>query len=222
MYVGMDSLMALTCRSNLLPLCKVTKKDSNLPRNIVYHCPSINALYNYLTSEGSNVTLEDDTAHLHARLEALMRDLTFDPSRRSVAPADTHNGNGTHNGNSIQNGNGAAYHNSGEGLVVVLTGSTGTFGSQILTAMLRSSNVQLIHCLNRASSDVPISERQKKNMDEPALLDKFGEKVKFWDMDLTKESLGLKPDALVEVRMISSLKNERVCETCACAHHGLC
>ena len=137
MYVGMDSLMALTCRSNLLPLCKVTKKDSNLPRNIVYHCPSINALYSYMTSEGGNVALEDDAAHLHARLEALMRDLTFDPSRRSVAPADAYNGNGMHDGNSVQNGNGthndhgAAYHSVGEGLVVVLTGSTGTFGSQI-------------------------------------------------------------------------------------------
>lgn len=169
---GMDSLMALTCRSNLIALSSVTHRDPELPKNLLYHHPTIESLFNFMTANVSVEILEDSNSitSLQASLSAIMQKLNFSPP---TSPR--------------------------EGFIVLLTGSTGTFGSQLLTQMLQSPKISTVYCLNRRNSHTPISVRQRKHMDDPTILEAYAPKVKFLDMDVTEDYLGLTWDSLTEV-----------------------
>ena len=74
---------------------------------------------------------------------------------------------------------------------IMLTGSTGTFGSQILAALLPDSSVAKVLCLNRRNRSRNIWERQREHMDDPTVLEKYLEKVEFAEFDPSKNGLGL-------------------------------
>ncbi|KAK0478796.1 putative aminoadipate reductase [Armillaria novae-zelandiae] len=48
-----------------------------------------------------------------------------------------------------------------EASVVLLTGSTGSLGTHVLARLISSSNVQAIYCLNRASTQTTLKQRQQ-------------------------------------------------------------
>lgn len=76
---------------------------------------------------------------------------------------------------------------STEGLVVLLTGSTGSLGSYILDRLLSDPRVSLIHCLNRGPRS---AERQEKSQTTKGL-QPLSDKVKFHDVDPAASYFGL-------------------------------
>ncbi|OCH93203.1 acetyl-CoA synthetase-like protein [Obba rivulosa] len=174
---GMDSMLAMNCRSGLLSLAKLRGHDM-VPRNVIYQHPSVGLLYDFVIHDNSS----DDTgpAYMQDILADLERDWKLPPKR--------------------------AVHTNGleticdGGLAVLLTGSTGTLGSQVLTRLLESPKVATVYCLNRRNVTNSITERQRKHMDDSTLLDRHITRVSFWDMNLTQPDLGLHQNALEQIR----------------------
>jgi hypothetical protein len=76
------------------------------------------------------------------------------------------------------------------GLVVVLTGSTGSLGSYLLDVLASSKNVAKIYCLNRR---VDAAQQQAKTNAARGLVSEWGDRVVFLHADLSKSKLGLDP-----------------------------
>ncbi|EMD36404.1 hypothetical protein CERSUDRAFT_84555 [Gelatoporia subvermispora B] len=175
---GMDSLMAINCRAGLLALAR-SKGHDIVPRNLVYQYPTIHLLFHFITSQDSNGG-DTGRAYLDQILFKLENDWDLPPKR--VAKVT--------NGETIHAGQ----------LVVLLTGSTGTFGSQILSRLLESPQIASVYCLNRINKTTSADERQRWNMNDPALLEKHRSRVSFWDLNLAEVDLGLRDDAAELIR----------------------
>ncbi|OCH87211.1 acetyl-CoA synthetase-like protein [Obba rivulosa] len=174
---GMDSLLAISCRSSLIPLAKLRGRQ-NVPRNVVYHHPAIYLLVDFVMGSAPPVSNREQ------RLQALLAEIEHAwPLNPKSDASDSQDSDGFRR----------------DTLVVLLTGSTGTFGSQILQALLESQAVTAVYCLNRQTTISP-AERQRRNMDDPTVLDKYSSKVEFWEMDIAEENLGLTDEALSKVR----------------------
>jgi hypothetical protein len=74
------------------------------------------------------------------------------------------------------------------GMVVVLTGSTGSLGSYLLDALVSSRNVTKIYCLNRRPD---AEQQQAKTNATRGLVSEWGDRVIFLHADLSKPNLGL-------------------------------
>lgn len=174
-HSGMDSLMALTCRSRLLGLGAVYGHGALL-RTVVYRYPTMRSLFDLITSRPSQEN--------HPEVQQILSDL--ERTWSLVPRVNAHSGTST------------AAPSDGN-IAVLLTGSTGTFGSQVLTVLLESVRVKVVYCLNRASADGSLEQRQRRNMDKPDVLDAHPDKVKLWVADLRQEDLGLDTNRLSEV-----------------------
>lgn len=86
--------------------------------------------------------------------------------------------------------------------VVVITGTTGAIGSNVLAELAKSSNVSKIYALTRKTAIASIV-RQKEALESrglnPALVD--GVKVVVVDADLGRPGLGLAAEVLEQVRV---------------------
>lgn len=84
--------------------------------------------------------------------------------------------------------------------VILITGSTGAIGSNVLAELAKSSKVAKVYAVNRKLAMSSI-ERQKEALKsrglDPALID--GSRVVVVDGDLTKPDLGLTPEMFDEV-----------------------
>ncbi len=80
-----------------------------------------------------------------------------------------------------------------EASVVLLTGSTGSLGTHVLARLISSSNVQAIYCLNRASIQTTLKQRQQSMFKtqglDVTLLD--SPKVFLIEGNMTEERFGL-------------------------------
>ena len=85
------------------------------------------------------------------------------------------------------------------GLVVVLTGSTGSLGSYLLDTLASSKNVAKIYCLNRRAD---ADQQQAKTNAARGLISEWGDRVIFLHTDLSKPKLGLSS------QVYDSLQNE--------------
>lgn len=74
------------------------------------------------------------------------------------------------------------------GLVVVLTGSTGSLGSYLLDTLASSKIVTKIYCLNRRAD---ADQQQAKTNAARGLISEWGDRVIFLHADLSKSKLGL-------------------------------
>ena len=82
---------------------------------------------------------------------------------------------------------------------VVLTGTTGAVGSYLLDAICKNDKVAKVWCLNR-SSTADAACRQAELAHSRGLSSDWKGKVRFVQMDLTCEALGLNQPDLVEIR----------------------
>lgn len=92
-----------------------------------------------------------------------------------------------------------------EASVVLLTGSTGSLGTHVLARLISSSNVQAVYCLNRASTQTTLKQRQQSMFKtqglDVTLLD--SPKVLLVEGNMTEERFGLE-DHLFR-RMLTSV-----------------
>lgn len=93
------------------------------------------------------------------------------------------------------------------GDVVLVTGTTGAYGSSLLGELVKSSQVSLIYALNR-KGDKPLIERQRTMIEEREL--DLGilnsPKVVLLESDMHKDRLGLRDDTYEEVRPFAALR----------------
>lgn len=144
---GCDSLQATWIRNGAMGALQKTvnlEASRRVPSNMMYLHPTIQdlaqALLAIALSKGAPVNQEDVIAKKLAEMEAMVKKYTADfPARPS----------------------GSNTQDNGDGDVVLLTGSTGVFGSGLLHNLLASKEVKKVYAVNRKSTSSSIEERQR-------------------------------------------------------------
>lgn len=182
----MDSLVAF----RVFSVVRVAMKNSPaphaiVPRNVVYMHPTITALASYLFSLGSSTSDPapvDDAQVIQSMIEKYSKDFVFQPELSEERPQPH------------------------EGLVVVLTGATGSVGSFILAELLANLKVRLIYSLFRESAR-HIKDRQLDAFLKTGLCSELIhenlEKMRFVAVDLSQKRLGLEQTLYEEVTSLS-------------------
>ncbi|KAG2341880.1 acetyl-CoA synthetase-like protein [Suillus weaverae] len=166
---GMDSLSAANFTAYLTPLWKLVR-NTELPRNIVYKYSSIDGLHQVITGRISHIMHRNNAE----QIDAIIKKWTFpNPAPTSRLSYLEHRSSDMDDGR----------------LTVLLTGSTGTFGSHVLSELVRREGVHAIYCLDRANSRSFGTHTQRIRCE--AASSKGDTKVEFWSMELREIDLGL-------------------------------
>ena len=163
-----------------------SSRATKLPRidqSVVYKFPSIEAISDHLTSVGSLNGLDDPIEKRVSGIEQMIEKYTY--GQPAILPQ---------------------FVTPPFRLVVLLTGSTGNLGSEILEKLLRSTRVTKVYTLNRHSTSQAISERhlarfRDKGLDSALLA---SDKLVYVEGDLSKERLGISEELFSEVGVPSS------------------
>ncbi|KAJ3740205.1 acetyl-CoA synthetase-like protein [Lentinula detonsa] len=164
---GMDSLTATILRSRIRSALQCSSEPSPrstgniFPPNMVYNYPSVQSLTNYIVGlvrpEGSAASGDGDN---HIRLiEAMIERYSKGLELSTSLKYDS----------TIGNSNGVNGASPPPKIVVLLTGSTGNLGAQILSRLLRDCSVDLVYALNRPSSRGSVLDRHKKRFVDKGL-----------------------------------------------------
>lgn len=174
------SLQATWIRNSILHALKISTKLNirEINNSFVYQHPSISSLGQFvgdLTSKGVAVAQGNRVEEMLDLVARWGKNFT---AHNASAPAPTKD-------------------------VVVITGTTGAIGSNVLAELTRSPTVAKIYALTRKStlSLQPSVERQKEALSnrglDPDVVD--GSRVVVVDADLTRPDLGLLEDLFEEV-----------------------
>jgi hypothetical protein len=159
-----------------------------VPDGVVYAHPTIASLVTFCTSRNTSETsdaVEQDEKRkaMLALVSKYTQDIpSFKPSSSAERPSDQ--------------------------AVVVVTGTTGSLGSNLLEALILSSAVAKIYALNRPStSGDSLATRQRRSFTERGLDDTLldSEKVVLLEADLCEPDLSLREEVLEEVASLPSL-----------------
>lgn len=173
---GLDSMQATIIRNKLVAALKVIK-DVNLGANIVFQYPKITLVADFVEQ-----LLKDDSKHLSED------EIVVTKAAEINATIALH----THN---IKSKPEHGWEKpSGEGRNVVLTGTTGGLGAQLLHTLIKDPNVEHVYALNRANARKSMRERQLESLTEkglPAADIMDSPKLSVIEADLAKPYLGL-------------------------------
>lgn len=86
---------------------------------------------------------------------------------------------------------------------VLLTGSTGHLGTQILNTLLKHPSVVHVHCLNRRANSREIQEQKIDYYNLEVSLD--SSRSTFWEIDLSRRNFGLDSESLDHLRRQTTL-----------------
>lgn len=180
-FLGMDSLSAANFTAYLTPLWKLVR-DSELPCNIVYKYSSIDSLHQVITGRISHVMHRNNAE----KIDAIIKKWNFPnlaPASRSsyLEPMSS----------DIDDGR----------VTVLLTGSTGAFGSHVLSELVQREGVYAVYCLDRANPRSLGARTQRIRRE--AASGKGDMKVKFWSMELGKIDLGLDSGTVQKVGFLN-------------------
>ncbi|PBK71685.1 acetyl-CoA synthetase-like protein [Armillaria solidipes] len=167
---GCDSLQATWIRNTILHALRSTSKINthDIPHNFVYANPTIHLLSEYLVKVAKGSHLRDIKHQTQVMLD-MARNYSTD---FAIAAS------------------GLVPDSSKE--VVLLTGSTGAFGSYILDALLRSDDVVKVYALNRSGHSSSLQRQTDAFIErglDPDIL--TSSKVVFVDSDLSANLFGL-------------------------------
>lgn len=186
--LGFDSLSATTLRSRIINALRTSGHDdvtTSITSTWVYERPTINQIVHGLVNLVSSMS--EAASHSKAIAMAdMVKKYTADlPSAAESGKARE----GKH--------------------VVLLTGSTGGLGSQILSILVEDKRVDKIYALNRPSSKASVYERQKIAFEERKLslaaLESETLKVTYLEGDLAAEHLGLDTNVFREVQSSATI-----------------
>lgn len=180
----MDSLSAANFTAYLTPLWKLVR-DTELPCNIVYKYSSIDSLHQVITGRISHNMNRNNAEHI----DAIIKKWTFPnpaPARRLSYLEHT------------------SRNMDDDRLIVLLTGSTGTFGSHVLSELVRREGVHAVYCLDRANPRSLGAHTQRIRYE--AAPGKGDTKVESWSMNLGESDFGLDPETVQKVS-VSNLGN---------------
>ncbi|KDR77645.1 hypothetical protein GALMADRAFT_1326492 [Galerina marginata CBS 339.88] len=176
---GLDSLSATILRRRMVGALRINKETQKVAElvteNTIYSYPSIKKLSTFL---GALVFDPRSVFTTTSRTELIEEIITrYTVGLEHPIPATT----------------------IASEAVVLLTGTTGNLGSQILETILRDPSIQKIYALNRASGEARArhEDRFKDKGFEVNLLS--SEKLIFLEGDLTKKDLGLQKEVYGEL-----------------------
>ncbi|KAI0746343.1 acetyl-CoA synthetase-like protein [Daedaleopsis nitida] len=177
---GGDSLQATWIRNTILRALREHSPASakKLPMNLVFQAPSITALSDaVLTSLGdsSGPTSATTAEDLVALAERYTNELQSRPTRATLRPR------------------------SNTRDVILLTGTTGGFGCDILEHLLREDEVAMVYAFNRRDSKA--ADRQRAQFRAREHDERLLESQKFMmvEVALDSEDFGLAPELLDEI-----------------------
>ncbi|KAH8110855.1 acetyl-CoA synthetase-like protein [Phellopilus nigrolimitatus] len=186
---GLDSLQATWIRNTALRVLReshvvVARK---LSATFVYDYPTIARLATYLSSSVSGTAVDPagDATAKSRELEALVSKYTTDFPTFVV---------------------GKESRDGGDGDIVLLTGSTGSIGSNILAKLIESKAVKRIYAMSRPSADnVSVKERHSKAFKRESLDSRLLEdaRVRFLEGDASHPDFAIDPKQFVEVMRLA-------------------
>ncbi|EIW80018.1 acetyl-CoA synthetase-like protein [Coniophora puteana RWD-64-598 SS2] len=202
--VGCDSLQATWIRNTLLRALQGASAGagidvSSITENIVYRHPTISALASFLVdvAHGDKITSNANVVSQRADRMRAMAEKYISKSAQSTSPS-SHRKRCT-----SPLASASAARNSGHeavgGAVVLVTGTTGMLGSQLLAALVGDPSVGRVYALNRAqarSASGPgecVRARQVRALRQAGLDVRLleSEKVVLVEGDLTEERFGM-------------------------------
>ena len=158
-----------------------SKATRNLDPNFVFHEPSItrlaNLIYNTIHPSASPVKTGD------SRVKKLLSTIEKHTASFSSRPKDL-----------------IDRHEDGD--VILLTGTTGGLGCNILAHLSLDPSVKKVYALNRSSGSGSLIKRQVDAMDKQGLLEECLRSPKFnlLEGDLSRPAFGLNPEVFETVR----------------------
>ncbi|TIA97912.1 hypothetical protein E3P89_02723 [Wallemia ichthyophaga] len=181
---GMDSMQATNIRNKLVAALKPIK-NVTLGGTVAFQHPKLTLLSNFieklLNDDGKQMSEEDIVATKAAEISATIalhsRKLNSKPKQGWVQPV-------------------------GEGKNVVLTGTTGGLGAQLLQTLMEDANVEHVYAINRTHAHKSLKQRQADSLAEKGItvddiLD--SPKLSLIEADLTKPNLGLSTTIYLEI-----------------------
>ncbi|KAG6900035.1 putative secondary metabolism biosynthetic enzyme, partial [Termitomyces sp. T159_Od127] len=186
---GFDSLSATILRRRIAGALRGSKNNStitaaeNITRNTVYTYPSIEALTTYLVKLVANPEGWKDGKNAKREIQAMIEKYSAD---LEILPVST-------------NGSFSVPTDK----VVLLTGSTGNLGSQILADLLLNPSVERVYALNRVATGLPsIFERHAVRFADKALdVDLLrSDRLTFVEGDMAMARLGLSDELYNTIR----------------------
>ncbi|KAL4260482.1 Adenylate-forming Reductase [Pleurotus pulmonarius] len=177
---GFDSLSATLLRHRIAAALrsnpKTPQQSLDVSQTLVYDHPSIGKLADTLSSLASEpaTSIEDRASRIEAMIE-----LNISKLEPIKPPSDDVSG----------------------GATVLLTGSTGGLGSQLLCALLKNDNVQRVFTFNRTGS-TPASARQRASFQDKGLDVTLlaSHKLVSYEGDLPRRYFGLEEDTYNNLR----------------------
>ncbi|KAI0438188.1 hypothetical protein F4803DRAFT_535871 [Xylaria telfairii] len=170
---GMDSLRALQ-------LVRVLRKAVGSPKlalSTVYQNPTARQLAATIASNSSEAPDDHDNEKILGQLLATYRSLLQEIPRISFTPSTEENGP----------------------VDVLLTGSTGTLGISILSALLNNPNIGHVFCLNRSPDGGRAAQLKRFNSSNLST-DILTDRVTCFHTDLTDPKLGLEEETYAQIR----------------------
>ncbi|EJC99762.1 uncharacterized protein FOMMEDRAFT_148605 [Fomitiporia mediterranea MF3/22] len=180
---GLDSLQATWVRNTVLRALREShaKFVHKISANFVYEHPTIDGLAKYISSaiaghgmseEESREARKKDLLQLVNKYTQSFPSFTASPGRRQ------------------------------EGHVVLLTGSTGSLGSNLLAKLLQSDSVAVVCALSRPSEDDNIENRLRKTFEKEGLDSRLlhSDKLKILEGDPSKGEFGVEAERYTDLQ----------------------
>lgn len=175
----------------------VQQAVESVTQTAVYSYPTVNDLSDFLVRlVGSG---DDNTVLPQTRVEEMIEKYSAGLQKRTPSTAPT----------PVRAG----------GAVILLTGSTGNLGAEILAGLLRVHSVERVYALNRPSGAQSMSARHEarfkdKGLDSSLLL---SEKLVLVEGDAARPRLGLSDHLYDEVRSLTCLRSYKSSHPCSAA-----
>ncbi|KAG6810396.1 putative NRPS-like protein biosynthetic cluster [Tricholoma furcatifolium] len=182
---GFDSLSATILRRRITGALRASKDNAivraaeSVTQNTVYSYPSIESLATFLVNLVANPDGFKGETDGKSRIEAMIEKYSAGLETSSTEKISL------------------------TGKVVLLTGSTGNLGSQILADLLGDSSVERVYALNRASSgSASILERHVQRFEDKALDVKLlqSDRLVFVEGDTALPGFGLQADVFKKIQ----------------------
>ncbi|CAL1703601.1 unnamed protein product [Somion occarium] len=183
---GFDSLNATLLRNRVIGALRSSTDPSaqkaaiHVPQDFVYHYPTIQRLAVAIVNLVSPTAQSNANAHT-ANIQEFIDKYSANLPTKPISSLGKQTDKGS------------------EGLVVLLTGSTGSLGSHILAALLEEPKVSRIYALNRGED---VSGRQKLSFEDKKLATELLDSTKLVQLssDLSRTDLGLSAETLKEIK----------------------
>ncbi len=166
---GVDSLSVLKILASLRNTLQATNHEpSSITASMIYTNPTIERLSKALWRASQSGDVSDSAAENIELMKSLLEKYTSALPERSLSKETKP---------------------QGSGIVVILTGSTGSLGSYLLDTLLSNPRISKVFCLNRS---VKAYERQTTgNKFRGLKADLTSNRVEFLHADLSRPSFGL-------------------------------